>query len=163
MREQLTLSIDRLETRDLLAVTGPVSPGVPIENFPPSENGTTQLQVSLTTNQTTYTPGQAVQMKFTETNSTGHDVAVNMGPSIDYFVITSGGRTIWRSNPGTAAQFIVHRVLQPGQSIVLTAEWTVPSATGTFKIHNQMAPQAAVATFKVVAHPTGPTKPTQVA
>ena len=62
-------------------------------------------------------------MTFTETNNTGSTAFVNAGPSIDYFFVTSGGQTVWRSNSGISPQFIVHQELQPGQSITFTADW----------------------------------------
>jgi hypothetical protein len=148
MKKQLKPSIDRLETRDLLAVMP--SPHVPIGGLPPG-SGTTPLRVSLVTNQTSYTSGQVVQITFRESTNTGQAVAVEIGPSIDNFHITHGGSTAWRSNPGIAAQFIEIRELELGQSIVLTAAWTAPSVAGAYQIHNQLDPQV-VATFYIDAH-----------
>jgi len=126
----------------------------------PADTGTTTagLQASLTTNQTTYTPGQVVQMTFTETNTTGHVVFVDVGPSNDGFSITRGGQTVWRSH--AASEYIVHRRLLPGQSITLTSDWTAKSVTGMYAAHNQLAPNAVAAEFQIVANSTGPVSTT---
>jgi hypothetical protein len=110
--------------------------------------GGSALAISLTTNQSTYAVGQNVQMTLTETNDTNHDVTVAVGPSIDGFFITQNGETIWQSNSGMTPMYIEQRVIDPGQSLVLTASWTA-SATGTFVVYNQMAPQGPFATFNV--------------
>jgi hypothetical protein len=109
-----------------------------------------QLAVSLTTDQTSYMAGQVVHMTFTETNDTGHAVFADYGPSVDGFYISQGGRTIWRSNSGVNPMFIVQRLLMPGQSLTLTANWTATAASGTYVVHNQMS-ASATATFHIVA------------
>jgi hypothetical protein len=165
--------IEPMESRNLLSAIGPVRAGVyfsgdpfpvrfspiarapalrmPIvSNLTPIEPGNpaSPLAVSLTTNRTNYTPGQVVHMTLTETNDTGHTVFVNYGPSIDGFYITQAGRTIWRSNAGVNPFFIVHRMLLPGQSLTLSANWTATAAPGTYVVHNQMNAQAT-ATFHI--------------
>jgi hypothetical protein len=127
----------------------PITPIVPPSGPKPGET-TAPMAVSLTTNQTNYMPGQVVHMTLTETNNTGKPVFVNYGPSIGGFYITAGSRTIWRSNSGVNPLFIVHRMLLPGQSITLTANWTATAAVGTYQVHNQMAPEAT-ATFHILA------------
>ena len=114
------------------------------------------MAVSVTTNQAVYTPGQTVKMTFTETNHTNSSIRVPIGPSIDGFTVTSGGKTIWRSNSGMEPQYIVLENLAPGASITLTATWTASSAAGTYTVHNQLDPKAAAATFEIVASPTSP-------
>ena len=63
-------------------------------------------------------------MTFTETNDSDDTVDVPIGPSIDGFTITSGGKMIWRSNSGVEPDFVYIDHLTPGESITLTAEWT---------------------------------------
>jgi hypothetical protein len=108
----------------------------------------------LTTNQQTYTPGQTVEMTFTETNVSNHAVRVALGPAVDGFVITQSGRTVWRSNSGSEPLYIARRVLHSGQSITLTASWTVGSDTGVFRVRDQLAPSGPFATFNVVPNPS---------
>ena len=110
----------------------------------------TSLDVTLTTNQTVYRPGQVVTMTFTETNHTGHAVTVAIGPGIDGFFIGHQGHIVWRSNSGFQPQFIAHRILAPGQSITLRAQWGAVANAGSYVVRNQMAPFAASATFRIM-------------
>jgi hypothetical protein len=109
------------------------------------------MAVSLTTNQAVYHPGQVATMTLTIRNTSTHAETIAMGPSIDGFFITHNDQVIWRSNAGPQPDFILLRVLRPGQSITLTANWTVPAATGSFVVHNQLFPDGPTATFAVTA------------
>jgi hypothetical protein len=109
------------------------------------------VAISVTTNQAVYTPGQTVKMTFTETNDTKSIMRVPIGPSIDGFTVTSGGKTVWRSNSGIEPQYIVLENLAPGASITLTATWTASAVEGTYTVHNQLDPETAAATFQIVA------------
>ena len=109
------------------------------------------MAISVTTNQAVYTTGQTVKMTFTETNDTKSSVRVPIGPSIDGFTVTSGGKTVWKSNSGVEPQYIVLENLAPGASITLTATWTASAVAGTYTVHNQLDPEAAAATFQIVA------------
>ena len=73
-------SVESLETRALLSA----------------------MSVRVTTNQSVYQLGQPVQMNFTETNTSNVPVNVREGPSIDGFVVTEDGKTVWQSNAQTA-------------------------------------------------------------
>ena len=137
----------------------PVSAGVgtpvsPIVGTPaPIEMPVSSLATSIATNNNTYSPGQTVAMTFTVTNNTGTKVSVPIGPSIDGFSVTSSGKTVWISNSGVTPEYIALRTLAPGQSIVLTADWTAPSSmTGTFAVHNQLDPSDS-ATFEIGTSP----------
>ena len=179
MRQQLRPSIESLETRNLLSsvslglignpvagvhfVVDPIWPPVgaqiprpvagpivsPVTGMPGTGVPTSPLQVSMTTNQASYTSGQKVTMTFTETNDTNAIVIVPIGPSIDGFSITNGSQTIWMSNSGSQSDVIYLERLAPGQSMSLTASWTATSA-GTYSVHNQLAP-GATTSFDVVA------------
>lgn len=105
------------------------------------------LSYSLTTNQSSYQPGQPVVMTFQETNVSNHEISVSVGPSIDGFDVSQGGNVIWRSNAGPNPMFIELKQLQPGQSLTLSATWDdVPTGgtspvTGNVVISNQLDPQ----------------------
>jgi uncharacterized protein YpmB len=117
------------------------------------------LAISLTTDQSTYTAGQTVQMTLTATNVTRHNVKVWLGPDTNVFSITQNGQTIWRSNMGPQPLSpTMRRILHPGQSLTLKASWTA-TGSGTFVVHNQMAPRGPVATFSVAANPPAPVPP----
>ena len=134
-------------------VVGTTAPTRITTPAPPISVPVPLLETSMTTNQTTYMPGQVVQMTFTMTNDTNHAVSVPMGPSIDGFVITHNGQTVWRSNSGPQPEFVVSEQLAPGQSVTLTADWTTPaSMTGTFVVHNEMYPNDT-ATFEIGTSP----------
>jgi hypothetical protein len=121
---------------------------------PSNPNPSNELATSVTTNASTYVPGQTVDMTFTETNDTGQAVSVIIGPSIDGFYVTEGSQTVWRSNT-VAPDYLMVQKLQPGQSITLTADWTAPSSAGTYVVYNQLDP-TVTATFTVAATTTSP-------
>ena len=85
------------------------------------EVATSKMAVSLTTNQTTYSPGQVVQMKLTMTNTSGQNETVALGQQHRWILRHPNAKVIWRSNSGVEPQYIVRRLLKPGQSITLTA------------------------------------------
>ena len=117
------------------------------------------LAISLTTDQSTYTVGQTVQMTLIATNDTRHNVTVWVGPNTNVFSITQNGQTIWRSNSGPEPLSpTMRRVLHPGRSLTLTASWTA-TRTGMFVVHNQMAPQGPVAKFSVATTQPAPVPP----
>jgi hypothetical protein len=159
MKHQLKPCIESLEAKALLShvalgLSGiPIVPIVPIEPVTPPGKG---MDVTVTTNQASYTSGELVRMTFTETNNTGHIAFVDMGPSIDGFSVTYGGKTIWRSNAGFSAQFIVRRPLLPGQSITLKANWIARSQIGAYDAHNQLALPPVEAAFSIANHPAAP-------
>jgi uncharacterized protein YpmB len=130
---------------------------VPPVNPPPVASG---LAINLTTDVSSYTVGQNVQMSLTATNSSDQDVTIWVGPNTNVFSITQNGQTIWQSNSGPQPLYpTVAKVLSPGQSLTLTASWTA-SETGTFVVSNELAPQGPVATFNVVAsEPVPPVVP----
>jgi hypothetical protein len=109
------------------------------------------IELGLTTDQTTYSPGQAVRMTFTETNVSNHAAVVAIGPSIDGFVIMHHGRTIWRSNAGPTPDYITRRMLHPGQTLTLTASWTASAQTGLYRVHDQLHPRNPSTSFSIIA------------
>jgi hypothetical protein len=126
------------------------APVAPVKAAPVKPAGTSELAISLTTNQTTYSLGQIVQMTLTATNDTKHNVTVPVGPSVDGFSITQNGQIIWQSNSGMQPDYVRDEVLAPGQSITLSANWTA-TVTGTLVVQNQMAPRGPVDTINVEA------------
>jgi hypothetical protein len=117
------------------------------------------IAYSLTTDQSTYQPGQPIEMTFQETNESGRTISVEDGPSIDGFTAAQDGTTVWRSNAGANPMFILLKTLPPGQSLTLTATWDgIPTggsspASGQFVITNQLNPESARATVTI----SGPT------
>jgi hypothetical protein len=65
------------------------------------------IAYSLTTDQSTYQPGQPIEMTFQETNESGRTISVEDGPSIDGFTAAQDGTTVWRSNAGANPMFIL--------------------------------------------------------
>ena len=88
-------------------------------------------------------------MTLIETNNTGKNVYVDVGPSIDGFSITFGGKTIWRQYGAFTPDYIVRKLLTPGESLTLKATWTSKSVLGAYIAHNQMPPAAIVADFSI--------------
>ncbi len=128
----------------------PIGPPAPVTVTPVTPPVNPALQVTLTTDQASYTSGQTVNMTFTETNTSNGTVSVEVGPSIDGFTVTKGGQTVWMSNSGTQPDYIQIENLAPGQSLTLTASWTAISATGTYTVYNQLNP-SVTASFGVTA------------
>jgi hypothetical protein len=159
MKRLLFPKIETLESRALLSH---VAAGAAARHHQIADVATaaiasvpSNLSISLTTSQSSYTVGQQVQMTLTATNKTHHNVTVSVGPSIDFFSISENGQTIWRSNSGAQPHFVARRVVHPGQSFTLTANWTA-TTTGAFVVHNQLAPKGPVATFSVTANAPAP-------
>jgi hypothetical protein len=152
MRPRFRPTVERLEAQTLLSGLGPLPAALP----PPP------LTLTLATDRSVYQVGQPVHMTLTETNTTAHDVTFADGPSIDGFYVTSStGATVWRSNAGIQPLFLRLVVLHPGQSYTLQATWdghpndpwgneqTGVTPTGTFQVHTQVNPSATPATFTI--------------
>jgi hypothetical protein len=90
-------------------------------------------------------------MTFTETNESDSSIRVPIGPSIDGFTITSGGKAVWVSNSGVEPMFIELETLAPGASVTLTATWTASSVAGAYTVHNQLDAQGPAASFEIGA------------
>lgn len=86
----------------------------------------------------------------TATNETRHNVTVWLGPNTDAFSVTQCGKVVWRSNSGVQALYVTAKLLDPGESLALTANRKA-TTTGTFVVSNDLARQGPVATFSVVA------------
>jgi hypothetical protein len=151
LRHQLRPSVEGLENKALLShVAASLAPSHFALQHDAKLVENASMTVSLTTNKPTYQPGQVVQMKLTMTNNSDHDETVMLGPSMDGFSITHDGTVIWRSNKGFVPQYIMKRILTPGESITLSAHYTALAPTGDFVVHNQMFPSGPVANFKVM-------------
>jgi hypothetical protein len=129
-------NLEPLEERSLLSGLG-VGP-----------TSSSALAYSLTTNQSTYQPGQPVEMTFQETNDSHQTIMVQEGPSLDGFIVTQGGKSVWRSNAGLNPLYIIEKTLKPGQSMTLSATWNgIPTGgtspvSGQFVITNELTPNA---------------------
>jgi hypothetical protein len=125
------------------------------------------VDISLTTNQTEYQPGQPIQMTFTETNTSSQPVTVDYGPSVDGFDVTRDGVPVWQSNAGINPMIIIADTLGPGQSLTLHATWNgVPGQgltnlgpRGTYTVTNQLDPNGASATFEIGPIASPPSQP----
>jgi hypothetical protein len=156
LKHQQRPSIEALETKALLSHIALALTGSHAGKAVPSairKAPGTQLDVTVTTNEASYAPGALVRMTLTETNKSGHDVYVNVGPSTNGFSITYGGKTIWRSNSRFTPQFIYRERLLPGESFTLKANWTARNVLGAYIAHNQAAPVADHAPFSIAGKP----------
>jgi Domain of unknown function (DUF4214)/Intracellular proteinase inhibitor len=135
MRRQNRPSVESLEGRALLS----------------------NLAYSVTTDKSSYAPGQPVQLTFSETNVSNQDVKIGWGPSIDGFQVSHNGATIWASNEGMNPMFIALQTLAPGQSFTLHATWngqqdegTATTPGGMYTVTNQLVlASAANATITI--------------
>jgi hypothetical protein len=135
MRRRTMLTVEPLEYRALLS----------------------GLTESLTTNQTVYQAGQPIQMTLTFTNNGNEPAQIGVGPSVDGFIATQNGETVWQSNSGINPLVIVLETVQPGASYTLHATWdgtiangsTATTTTGQFVLTNQLDPQGTPATFTI--------------
>ncbi len=123
----------------------------------PSPDG---LVTSVTTDQSTYSPGQPVTMNFSETNEGKEPVAVVEGPPS--FQVSQNGTAVWM----TPIQDYVNSpapawtLLQPGQTYSQTAVWDgttnvghASSYSGDFTVSNDLDLDDDLATF-TFASPT---------
>ncbi len=126
------------------------------------------LNVSVATNQSTYQPGQSVQITATETNSSNQ--AITILNTQNAFTVVSGSHVTFPvTDVSSSAPFVT---LQPGQSETLTATWD-PSAvqggtgstTGTnasesysIDFKNYMGVTSS-SPFVIESPPTAPTSP----
>jgi hypothetical protein len=114
---------------------------------------------TLGTDQASYTVGQPVTFTYTQANTSGSLAFASNGPSINGFVVTQNGTTVWQSNAGVQPGVIWTMMVLPNGSISLTATWDGHSAdggtpTGTFQVYNQLD-QTLLDTFTIA--PTVPT------
>jgi hypothetical protein len=112
----------------------------------------TPLAVTVTTNRHSYRAGEVVRMMLTETNVSGQDLTVGIGPSVDGFAVAHRGVRVWRSNTAAVPEFIALRTLAPGQSVTVCARWAAARATGLYVVTNQAAPNGPLARFQIVTH-----------
>ncbi len=169
------------QTWNGIPMFGPSAPGdltgTFVVNYGPGANeteATTTFQIaapspddlvtSVTTDQTTYQPGQPVNMTFTETNVGDQPIAVLTGST--EFEITQNGTASFGGiiNPG--GPMILEPTwltLQPGQSYSQTSTWNglpglaagpVISLAAPFTVSNDFDPNADTATFQYAAPPT---------
>jgi hypothetical protein len=120
------------------------------------------LAYSLTTDKSSYSPGQPIQMTFTETNVGTQNVNISVGPSDDDFQVTHNGVTVWDSNEGAIPALLSYQTLAPGQSLTFNATWngqqdqgSATSPGGSYTITNVLASTAVSAGFTI----TGPSTP----
>jgi hypothetical protein len=139
MRRQSLPSVESLEGRALLS----------------------DITYSVTTDKSSYAPGQPVQLTFTETNVSSQNVNITWGPSLDGFEVSHGGVTIWASNEGVNPDFVALQTLAPGQSYTLHATWngqqdegTATTPGGTYTVTNGLAPASAASASFTVAPST---------
>ena len=59
------------------------------------------LTYSLTTDQSTYSAGQPIQMTLTATNTSDAPVNFDDDPSYDGFIVSQNGQTVWQSSTGS--------------------------------------------------------------
>jgi hypothetical protein len=108
------------------------------------------LAYSVTTDKSSYTLGQPVQMTFTETNISNQNVNITLGPSMEGFQVIHDGVTVWASNEGINPFILYEMTLKPGQSYTLKATWNgqqdegePTSPVGSFTVTNELAPPSA--------------------
>jgi hypothetical protein len=114
---------------------------------------TTGLAASVVATPTTSATGTTVDLSFTETNVSDHDIQVTFGPIDDGFDVARNGTTAWVSNSGIEPQFLELKTLEPGQSLTVSSTWngqanspgstSGPALSGTFTITNQLDPSAS--------------------
>ena len=121
------------------------------------------LVTSVTTDQTVYSPGQPVNMTFTETNEGTEPMPIIIGSP--EFQVMQNGTVIWDTfwdsqNPLTQPSW---STLQPGQSYSQTTTWDgIPNQgspgnpMGLFSVSDNFDPNADVATVQIFSPPTTP-------
>jgi hypothetical protein len=146
MKRSTNPAVERLEGKNLLTAPATVAPVAPI--VAAADQG---LVVKLTTDHAVYHLGQPVVMTLTETNTSQHNITIELGPSRDGFFVTLNGNEVWASNTGPQPQYILVETLKPGESVKLSATWNgrsnigpASTPTGTLVVHSQVAGAAPV-------------------
>lgn len=95
--------------------------------------GTGGLVVTLTTDHSSYAPGQPVRMTLTETNTGTQDVSIIIGcPTFYDFWVTIGSQEVWRWSHGKLICLAIGiGKLHPGESRQLSAVWNGDFNEGT--------------------------------
>jgi hypothetical protein len=114
------------------------------------------LAYSLTTNESSYQPGQPIQISLTVTNTSSQPIETIGGPDLDHFVVTENGVQVWESE-SFILPLAVSVTLQPGQSFTNTDMWNgVPDGRpptvltgGSFTLTDQSVPGAGSANFTI--------------
>jgi hypothetical protein len=117
------------------------------------------LAYSLTTNESSYQPGQPIQISLTVTNTSSQPIETLRGADLDHFVVTENGVQVWES--GSFILPLAESVtLQPGQSFTDGDTWNgVPNLGplgaptvlmgGLFTLTDQSVPGAGSANFTI--------------
>ncbi len=111
MRTAFHPNVERCENLTLLST---MAPGAIAQHS--DATVAAPLSLSLTTDQSTYTVGQPVQLTLTATNTSQSAVSFDAGPSNKGFLISQNGSVVWQSNAGMQPMFMQYVTLQPGQS-----------------------------------------------
>jgi hypothetical protein len=111
------------------------------------------LVTSVTTDQSTYTLGQTVNLTFTETNDGSSPLPILTGAT--NFQISQNGTPIWASTSPVTTPRPTWTTLQPGQSYTQTASWngssnvgTLSNLAGSFTVTNELDPNGDTAAFQ---------------
>ncbi len=112
---------------------------------------------NLTTSQSTYPFGQAVELMLTATNPSNQSVAVNASPAS--FTVTQGGNAIWSASASAGSQSFGTETLAPGQSITQSTTWDGTTSWlgqeidhwGNFAVTSPEAPAGASASFQIAS------------
>ena len=144
MRKPFTPLVEHLEPHTLLSALAPIS-----TLGPHAEVAASTLKTSITTDKAVYQVGQPVHLALSITNTGTRTVTFVDGPSVDGFVISTGGKAIWQSNAGAQPMFLRLVTLAPGASFTLHATWdgqqnTSSHSTGTFTARNPLTGSASV-------------------
>lgn len=175
LRARYRPQIERLESLELMTGMPMVPVAVTSVAVAPAATSSS-ITLTLTTDKSAYQVGQPVQMTLTETNTGTQAIQIADGPSIDGFLVSQNGATIWSSNAGIQPMFIREVTLNPGQSLTLTATWdghpssnsplggeSSATPTGTFQVSSQVSQDGATAapvTFTIAAATTPTPTPT---
>jgi hypothetical protein len=113
------------------------------------------LATSITTDQSTYAPGEPVKMTFTATNNGAQPIAVLTGPAS--FQISENGTAIWNATSNLSYSETSWTTLAPGQSYSQTASWnglpntgTLSSLPGVFTVSNFLDQANDTTSFQIV-------------
>ncbi len=109
----------------------------------------TPVQITLTTNHSTYRPGHPVHIKLTVTNTGTSPVSLSPNGVAKGLTVSNGSKVVWHPKHAAGHNLSV-QALQPGKSIVLTEVWKGGARhAGTYTIQDSVAGATGSATIRI--------------
>ena len=105
-----------------------------------------QVAVSVTADQETYAPGDAIELRLELQNESDRPLVLDFSTSqrYDFIILGSEGDTVWSSSADrNFMQMLGQETVQPGQNLVYSEQIRPELPTGTFQIVGRIVARAS--------------------